>query len=328
MPGGKPCYQCQAHTFVGRFFANLYECLCCPDPCYQPRWIPEANAAFFTDNARPRTVTRFRYDHAPDLLFPDRSEYFWARDDGKGAGPQPPHAFPKSGSVHPYHPGLTPVQYKGEQAVRYDQLSIYQEVATARASVFVEYYYRSNFPLLTPHTAGFGDLNLGTKSLLLDCELIQLTFQFKTFIPTGAASAGLGTGHVSLEPSLLTSIRIASETYFQGQLSEWIPIGGDQNFAGSIIHYHGSLNHCLYRFTPDVPLIGTLEGVGYTFQSGAYTDPVLGIQKSSGFTYFSVGPGLRLSVCNNLDFGVGLAFPLTDPHWGNPQIRTELRILY
>ena len=89
-----------------------------------------------------------------------------------------------------------------------------------------------------------------------------------------------------------------------------------------------SLNHCLYRFTPDVPLIGTLEGNGWSFQDGAYTDPVLGPMKSSGFTYLSVGPGLRLSVCNNLDFGVGVAFPVTDPHWGDPLIRTELRFLY
>ena len=157
---------------------------------------------------------------------------------------------------------------------------------------------------------------------------MQLTFQFKTFIPTGSASSGLGTGHVSLEPSLLTSVRLAPETYFQGQLSEWIPIGGDQAYSGSILHYHMSLNHCLYRFAPDVPLIGTLEGNGWSFQDGAYTDPVLGPQKSSGFTYFSVGPGFRVSVCNNLDFGAGFAFPVTDPHWGNPQIRTELRILY
>ncbi|MCA1684566.1 MAG: hypothetical protein LC745_00990 [Planctomycetia bacterium] len=181
---------------------------------------------------------------------------------------------------------------------------------------------------MTPHTAGFSDLYLGTKSLLLDCELMQLTFQFKTFLPTGNAAKGLGSGHVSLEPSLLTSVRLASETYLQGQLAEWIPIAGDQGFAGSILHYHLSLNHGLYKFTPDVPVIGTLEFNGWSFQSGAYTDPVIGPQKSSGFSYFSVGPGLRTSVCNNLDFGVGLAFPLTDPHWGNPLIRTELRILY
>ena len=208
------------------------ECLCCPDPCYQPRWIPEANAAFFTDYARPRTVTRLRWDHAPDLVFPDRSEFFWAHDDGKGLGPQPPHAFPKSGSKHPFHPGLMTVQYKGERAVKYDQLYMYQEAATARASFFIEYSYRSNYPLLTQHFAGFSDLYLGTKALLLDCELIQLTFQFKTYLPTGNATKGLGTGHVSLEPSLLTSVRLASETYFQGQLSEWIPIGGDPTYAG------------------------------------------------------------------------------------------------
>ena len=328
VPGGKPCYQCQAHTFVGRFFANLYECLCCPDPCYQPRWIPEANAAFFQDYARPRTITRLRWDHVPDLVYPDRSEFFWAQDNGKGRGPKPPPLFPKSGSVHPFHPNVTPIQYKGEKSVLYDQLYMYQEVASARASFFIEYSYRSNDPLLTPHTAGFSDLFLGTKSLLLDCELMQVTFQFKTFLPTGDATKGLGTGHVSLEPSLLMSLRLASQTYFQGQLAEWIPIGGDPGYAGAIIHYHGSLNHRLCELTPDTPLIGTLEANGWTFQDGTYTDPILGTRKASGFSYGSIGPGLRLSVCNKLDVGVGVGFPLSDPHWGNPQVRTEIRFLY
>ena len=328
VPGGKPCYQCEGETFIGRFFANLYECLCCPDPCYQPRWIPAANASFFSDYARPRTITRLRWDHVPDLMFPDRSEFFWAQDNGKGNGPKPPAQWPKSGSNHPFHPNVVPIQYKGEQSVLYNQLYMYQEAATARASFFIEYSYRSNDPLLTPHTAGFSDLFLGTKSLLLDCELLQLTFQFKTYLPTGNATKGLGTGHVSLEPSLLASLRLAPETYLQGQLAEWIPIGGDPGYAGAVVHYHASLNHTVAHITPDSPVIATFEFSGYTFQDGAYTDPILGPVKSSGFTYFNLGPGLRMSICNNIDFGAAAAFPLTDPHWGNPQIRTELRFLY
>ena len=81
---------------VGRFFASLYECLCCPDPCYQPSWIPEANAGFFVDYARPQTLTRFRYDAMPHLEFPDRAEYWWARSminhkgSFQGKGPKPP----------------------------------------------------------------------------------------------------------------------------------------------------------------------------------------------------------------------------------------------
>src|SRR5262249_38238144 len=55
--------------------------------------------------------------------------------------------------------------------------------------------------------SGFDDLNLGTKSVWIDCELLLLTFQFKTFVPTGNFTRGLGTAHVSLEPSLLFAIK-------------------------------------------------------------------------------------------------------------------------
>src|SRR6187455_1879215 len=34
---------------VGGFFSGLGECLCCPDPCYEPQWVHTANAALFQD---------------------------------------------------------------------------------------------------------------------------------------------------------------------------------------------------------------------------------------------------------------------------------------
>ena len=42
----------------------------------------------------------------------------------------------------------------------------------------------------------------------------------------------------------------------------------------------------------------------------------------------NAGPGLRMSVCNAIDFGVGTAFALTDRHWANQLVRLEMRILY
>jgi hypothetical protein len=110
------------------------------------------------------------------------------------------------------------------------------------------------------------------------------------------------------------------------QLSEWIPLGGDPGYQGSILNYHLSVNQTLYRILPDVPLIGTFEFSGWSFQSGSFTDPVRGFyQHAGGFTYADLGPGLRLVICDRVDFGVGTQFAVTDPHWGNPVIRTELR---
>ena len=340
VPGRGTCYTpCFGDSFCGRFFSNLYECLCCPDPCYQPAWVPEANASFFTDPARPRTMTRFRWDRGWDMQTPDRAEFFWARQkvdpakvpqvlrggvftNIKGGGKGP--AFPGKKYVGP---GRAPVF--GETSLNYNRLYLYQEVATAAASFFIEQEYRELSPLLGDHSAGFADLNLGTKSLLVDCELLQLSFQFRTFIPTGAFNKGLGTGHVSLEPSLLLAVRLAPETYFQGQLAEWIPIGGDQVYQGSTLHYHFSFNQVLLRLAPDSPIIGTLEFNGYSFQDGAFTDPYVGIgQKASGETYFNMGPGLRTSICDRIDFGGAVAFPVSDGRWEDALLRMELRILY
>jgi hypothetical protein len=133
---------------------------------------------------------------------------------------------------------------------------------------------------------------------------------------------------VSLEPSLLGALKLLSETYLQMQVAEWIPLGGDMDYQGAVIHYHFSLNQVLWRLLPDVPLIGTWEFSGFTFQHGDFTDPFIGsFQKAAGTSYLSTGPGLRLSVCNRVDFGVGSAFALN--HLGPLQVyRSELRIRF
>jgi hypothetical protein len=311
--------------------------------------VPEANASFFADYARPRTVTRLRVDLGWDMQFPDRAEYFWPQEvlmfptnvdkakhpkgipprftkDG-GRGPQVP---PQTATKRLHNRGFFTFRYHGEPGLReWDQLYLYQEIAAKRASFFIEIPYRQVFPTIASHASGFSDLNLGGKALWLDCELLQLGFLFRTYIPTASPMKGLGTGHTTLEPSLMASLRLAQETYLQGQISEWIPLGGSPGYQGSMFITHFSLNQVLFRPYPSSPLIGTLEFNSWSFQAGSYTDPIVGpFQKASGDTYASLGPGLRQSVCNNLDFGGALAFPISDHHWASTQLRIELRILY
>jgi hypothetical protein len=331
---GLTCYPFPAHTAVGRYIGELYESICCPDPCYQPSWVPEANAAFFIDYARPQTVTRFRYDSMPNLNFPDRAEYYWAesmynsKGSFEGKGPKPPLLAGPRGHI-----------LRGWSSINLNVGSFYTEAASKRASFFVEIPYESvnAYPKASNappnvgafrHAAGFADMNIGTKSLLFDSRLMQLTFQFRTYFPIGNVSQGLGNGHVSLEPSLLTSIRLGPETYFQGQLAEWIPIGGDQNYAGSILKYGMSFNQVLWHCTPDIPLIGTFEMDGWVFQDGLYTSPFTGPTKASNSSYFNLGPGLRMSVCKMIDFGVAVTWPVTSQSWADPWLRSELRIIY
>lgn len=301
------CPVCGGRTRVGRFVAGAYNALCCPDPCYEPRWVGLANSAFFVDDARPQTHQRMRWDAGLRMIYPDRAEYFWARADGNGLGP------------HPIAPAIA------ASRVDYDELSLYNEVGTSSFAFFINTPYRDVTPVGVPHGSGFTDIDLGTKTVLFDSDLVLLTLQFRTFIPSGATGKGLGTGHASLEPSLLAAIHLSPRSYLQGQVSQWIPLSADDQYAGSILHYHFSLNRELARMLPDVPLVGTLELNGWTFQHGSYTDPVLGTVNANDETYLSLGPGLRVIVCDKIDFGVGVALALTDSHWAERQYRSEFR---
>jgi hypothetical protein len=311
IPGREACSPCCHDGVLGRLLCGLYECICCPDPCYEARWIPLADSALFCDSVRPITQMRFRWDSGVDLVLPDRAEYFWARADGMGKGPKP---------VAPF---------LAETRLKYNDFNMYTEAAAGKIGVFVEMPYRSVDPDNEPHAAGFGDMNLGTKTLVFDCELLQIAFQFRTYLPVGNFTKGIGNGHVSLEPSLIMGLRIAHDTYLQTQIAEWIPVGGDPTYAGAILHYHASLNHVLARILPDVPLIGTLEMSGYSFQDGAYTDPYLGpFQKAGDDTYVYLGSGIRLFVCDRIDFGFGMNFALTDRHFAGELYRTEFRMRF
>ena len=299
-PGNNKCAPCVGHNAFSRMFCAFHDCLCCPDPCYEPRWVAGANAALFVDGARPVTQTRLRWDAGYHLILPDRGEFYWAQIGAKG-------------------PPLR------ETNVNYHYLSLYQEAGTEKFSAYVEMPYWSMNPEQNNGATGFGNLVIGTKAMFLDCELIQMTFQFATQIPTGSPGKGVSNGHVALEPSLLAAIKLYPDTYFQTQISQWIPIGGTPGFQGGVLHYHFSLNHVVARPVEDTQLIGMIEANGWSFQSGSFTDPILGPSSGNNYTYFSIGPGLRCVMCDKVDLGIGVQWAVTSQHFAETLYRTELR---
>jgi hypothetical protein len=172
-------------------------------------------------------------------------------------------------------------------------------------------------------------MNVGTKSVLLDCELLLFTFQFRTFIPTGSPSTGTGTGHVSLEPSFLWALKLTQTTYFQGQLAYLTPIGGTHGVQSDMLWADLSLNQLLWQCGAcnGVQLIGSAELSAYEFGGGGYTDPGTGLLLSARGVddIVNIGPGLRLVVCNKIDFGVGSAFAVTRDRLAGSLIRAEFR---
>jgi hypothetical protein len=303
VPGRSQCCSgIDTSTFCGRLIGGFCEELCCPDPCYEPRWIPEANAAFFQDSPRPVTQTRIRWDSVFDYRFPDTSEFLWAK------APKGPKA-------------LTP-------NVRYNDLTLYQEIAAKGASVFTEIGYRTVDPAFGPGGSGMTDMNVGVKTVLVDREILLISMQFRTYIPTGNFTTGVGTGHVSLEPSLLAALKLCQHTYLQTELSEWIPIGGAPGFASSVFHYHFSLNHRLLHWGDCVNVVGTAELNGFNFQ-GAFTDfPSGAIVGNNGSNYLNAGPGVRVQICDRIDFGFASAFGFGNRHGPGQIYRTEMRVRF
>lgn len=311
-PGRKACEPFPSTNPASRFVGVLYESVCCPDPCYEPKWTSLADAAFFTAAARPVSHTRIRWDSGIGLTFPDRAEYFWARADGLGLGPRP------------VLPNRTATR------VNYQELSMYTETAVTPAlSMIFDVPYRTNSAIGASPGAGFGDMRIGTKTLLSDSELAQVSLQFLTYLPVGRSLKGTGVGHVSLEPSLIVGLKVSDKTFIQAQLIDWIPLGGFPGYSGNLLQYNASVNHILWRPVRDVQLLGTLEFTGMTFLDGAYTDPVKGPnQNAAGVSLFSLGPGIRLNICDKMDFGTSAAFGVSNPSFADAVIRTEFRYRY
>jgi hypothetical protein len=319
----------------------MYEALCCPDPCYEGKWIPLADSAFYSDSIRPISQQKLRWDIGRNLVNPTRNAYMFA--------PNP----------------IFPYQVK---SLNYNDVYISTEIATGGFSILSDISYRTLS--IDPSEGGgaFGDMMIGTKSLLFDTELIQIAMEFKTFLPTGNFTAGFGTGHVSLEPSLLVCLKLKEKTYLQGQISEWIPLGSTTppvGTAGSLLHAHLSLNHVLHEVNPDIPIIGTLEYSGYYFQAGGNQDvstiptgsistssstnsstndfygsssssssssgttSSIPVTNSSGISYQYIGPGLRMFMGSHYDMGVGAQFALSGNNRFAEQLyRVEFRLRY
>jgi hypothetical protein len=338
------CSICDSDTCAGRILCGLYECICCPDPCYEPHCIPAASAALFVDSARPINQTRLRYDGMFNIANADRAEYLMAH-----------YSVPVSTTVDMRRNCLVaPQTGKGlpfiPRSVDLHQISLYTEAGTARFSAFVSMPYEHiepfasvangllpNAQAVCPHSA-FGDITVGTKSLLLDCDLLQFAFQFSSYLPSGNFTQGIGTSHVSLEPAILFTLKLTPDCYFQGEMAYWFPLGADPLFAGNVWHNHFSFNQVLCRILPDVPLIGTLECINYNVIGGNYTSTtnvyvdntgrITALPVSGAASMFSIGPGLRLDVCCRLDVGAGVLFNTTGSRFANEEVRAEVRLRF
>ena len=266
------CEPCEGKSMFGRLVCGLHSVFCCPDPCYEPCYVPAANAAMFQDSARPVTQMSFHYAAILGGNDPTQGGYFWNKAN---------------------------IPFTAHDIV------LDNEMAIDRFSLFVSTPFRI-IDDATPG-GGYADMKIGTKTLMVDTELLLFSFQFTTYIPTGLTTVGTGNGNVGLEPSFLFTLKVTQDTYVQAQVAEWIGVLN----GSSVFHYHLSLDHTLTAPRPDMQLVGTLEFGSYVFPGGP--------------AFYNVGPGARFYLCRNLDLGFGCQFATSPQHYFAQIYQTELR---
>lgn len=275
----------------------------------------------YIDSALIRSQVRVRFDAAYNDNRPDRAEFFYAKCGCfKAAGLDPKAAGPP----------------QPETNVDYQDISTYVELALAsRFSVFVEGPVRFLNPEVNDNTAGFSDMNVGVKAALISSQDQVLTFQFRTYIPTGDSDRGLGTDHVSLEPSLLLWQQLSDKAYMEAELRDWIPIGGS-NFAGNVLRYGVGFAYYILG-EPQLPgqnvqqklaVAPMVEFVGWTVLSGKEFAPDIGVKDAAGDTILNAKFGLRVNYGDSQSIAVSYGRALTGAVWYKDIIRVEYRLAF
>jgi hypothetical protein len=262
----------------------------------------------YIDPALIGNVLRERFDAAYNFTRPTRAEFFYAQ-------------------TRPGGPGL-PLP---EPRIDYQELSTYLECRAAEdLSAFVEVPERFLNPEVNANAWGLGDMNLGVKCALLCDQDRVATFQFRTYIPTGNATLGLGNNHVSLEPALLGYQRLGDRAALESELRLWSPVGGT-GFAGNIVRYGVGIHYDLARAC-GLQLTPVAEFVGWTVLNGkesvVQASGVPEVFQAAGDTIINAKLGVRVRFRDVGDIYAGYGRPLTGDRWYENIWRLEFRLFF
>jgi hypothetical protein len=265
----------------------------------------------YIDSALPLTQFRLRYDAGNGDNRPERADFFYPAN------------------------GLGPFQ---EPRVNYQEASAYLEWAPIpRFSGFVELPYRWIDPEVNADHRGISDMNAGFKFAMLHDPDQVLTFQMRTYLPTGSATDGLGTHHISLEPALLFYQRLSECWTLEAELRDWIPVqaGDPEDFSGNVLRYGVGVSYLAFQ-APRVRVSPVGELVGWTLLSGKdERDGEVGMP-AAGETIVNAKLGVRIGLgelsqpgdTGKADLYIGYGRALTGDVWYKNILRVELRIRF
>jgi hypothetical protein len=236
-------------------------------------------APFEIDASQPNNYTMLRWDSGFGLQTPDRAEYFWSMP-GKG----PP--------ISPTYPN----------SINYQELRFVNEIANQVMSVQTEIPLRLLEPFTGRSSSGIGDMKIATKARLINGKRWQVTQIFRTYVPIGSSTTGMGTGHVSLEPGALVRYEIKPNTYVHSEVKYWIPIAADIGFASNVLTTGVGISHVLYE-SNNFAIIPDVEFVDYNFLSGQKTYNFVAVP-SGGENAYNIVTGARIVVGPKGDLGL------------------------
>lgn len=279
-----------------------------PPPPPRRRYSTLDSSVGYIDNPIPTDQLILRYDAGYNFRTPNRAEFFYAQ--------------PRPGG-----PGLP----RGERSIDFqDVVAVLEATGDRRWSVFAEVPVRFLNPDVNANTAGLGDVRAGFKYAFWEGEAGVATFQLRVFAPSGDASRGLGTRHVSLEPALLGFRPLGERLALLGEFRVWTPVGGT-DFAAPVLRYGAGLRYDLLR-TDTLRLAPIAEFVGWTVLGGKESrltpSGVGAMNGSAGASIVNVKVGYRLDVGGRFGLFAGYGRALTGERWYADTFRLEGRWLY
>jgi hypothetical protein len=278
-----------------------------------------AHAPGYIDWAVPRSQIRLRFDAGFDSNRPDRAEFFYAQYQNPGPGDL------GQGVVN--------------TRVNFQDIRAYLELASGnRFSVFAEVPVR--FIQTDSQTGrglrdsgdanGISDLEAGFKYAISTDPTHFVTFQLKTYIPTGNASDGLGTDHVSIEPGILFNSKVNSRLDVFGEIRDWIPVNGSSingiDYSGNVLRYGVGAAYTVAR-NESVSVSPIVEFVGWSVLDGQVFDANRLANRDADTTIVNAKVGVRTMFhSNDSSLYVGYGNALTGQRWYENFLRVEYTI--
>jgi hypothetical protein len=172
-------------------------------------------------------------------------------------------------------------------------------------------------PLVGSHTAGVGDLELGFQFLAYGGERALLFTALNVGVPTGDVDRDLGSGNVTLEPTVLWLYDFHEGTYIQTRFGWTTPVsvtdvGSEFSYDLALFHtFLATKSWSVFRFfTPIVELNGLtqLNEDGY------------------GRTVVDVTGGFRWVVRGADEIGIGVSHPISGATEFDDQVILSYRL--